>query len=341
MPFELHPVDPITDRRVQTATIESVQTYLAQQGWIEDGEQVAGASRAGEGNMNRTVRITTDRRSLILKQSLPYCAKFPEILAPIERIETEVGFYSIARRNAALAAVMPRILGFAPKDHLACIEDLGEGSDLLSLYAGDSLLPGELETLCSLAHALHSMPITQDESRALENRAMRILNHEHIFDLPLRPENGLDLDSITDGLQAVAEEAKRDDRFVKGVSGFGLLYLNSTGPSLLHGDYYPGSFLRTTRGLAIIDPEFAFPGPPEFDLSVLVAHMIFAGGDAAQTVDRVLACYGESVDTSLLKGFAAAELMRRTLGVSQLPLRLGLEAKRALIEQARSWIENP
>lgn len=340
MPFELQTVDPSADPQVRRTLLNSLQAYLRRREWIEDEESVTDASRAGEGNMNRTVRVTTDRRSLILKQSLPYCAKFPDIPAPIERIETEVGFYAIAHRSSELAAVMPRILGFAPEDHLACIEDLGEGRDLLSLYGDDALRDGELETLCRLARALHAMPLAPEESEALDNRAMRILNHEHIFDLPLRKENGLDLDSITPGLQEIAEEAKRDARFVRGVADFGQLYLSSTGPSLLHGDYYPGSFLRTAKGLAIIDPEFAFPGPPEFDLSVLVAHLIFAGGDPPQIVDDVARAYGAHVDTPLLKGFAAAELMRRTLGVSQLPLLFGLKGKRELIEQARSWIEH-
>ena len=88
---------------------DALQDFLAGQGWLQEGERVLDAERAGEGNMNRTLRARTDRRTLILKQSCNYCAKFPEIPAPIERIETEVEFYRVAARSTELAARMPKV----------------------------------------------------------------------------------------------------------------------------------------------------------------------------------------------------------------------------------------
>jgi 5-methylthioribose kinase len=315
----------------------AIQHFLDEQGWIESGEKVVKAEKAGEGNMNRTVRVRTNHRSLILKQSYTYCAKFPDIPAPIDRIAVEVEFYGIARRSEVLAARMPAVLAFAPANHLAMLEDLGAGSDLLSLYAGDRLASGELDLLGALARALHQLPISKEERRALRNHEMRALNHEHIFDIPLRSENGLDLDGITTGLAGLAREVKRDDTYKTAIRELGRLYTKADGPALVHGDYYPGSFLRTERGLAIIDPEFGFTGPPEFDLSVLVAHLIFAGGEGADVLASVIAAYAAPVDPSLVKGFAAAELMRRTLGVSQLPLQVPLETKRTWLALSQAW----
>ena len=40
------------------------------------------------------------------------------------------------------------------------------------------------------------------------------------------------------------------------------------GDTLLHGDYYPGSWMRVRERLYIIDPEFSFAGPKEFDLGI-------------------------------------------------------------------------
>ena len=315
-----------------------IQRFLDRHAWLAPDERVESADRAGEGNMNRTVRVRTDRRSFVLKQSYPYCAKFPEIPAPIERIAVEVAFYAIARRSARLARHMPEILAFAPDSHLAMIEDLGAGSDLLSLYAGDHLAEDELALLCRLAEALHTLPLSERERRSLRNQDMRTLNQEHIFDIPLRRENGLDLEAITPGLQTLADQLKRDPSYCKAIGELGRIYTSATGPALLHGDYYPGSILRTARGLAIIDPEFAFPGPPEFDLGVLVAHLVFAGGDGAAVVDAVLEAYRPRVDRSAVEAFAAAELMRRTLGVSQLPIEAGLETRRRWLEQSRAWV---
>jgi len=322
-----------------TPETDSIEHFLASRGWLQAGESVVSAGPAGKGNMNQTLRVQTDKRSFILKQSYPYCAKFPDIPAPLERIDIEVQFYGIARRSAALAAAMPEVIEYSAGDQLAMIEDLGAGSDLLSLYAGDRLRSGELETLCHLARELHALAITSRERDTLQNRSMRELNHEHIFDIPLRPDNGLDLDAVTPDLSTLAAETRRDTSYVKEVAALGRLYLEASGPCLLHGDYYPGSLLRTKGGLAIIDPEFAFPGPAEFDLGVFVAHLIFAGEEGDAIADRILAAYREPVDRALVEGFAGAELMRRTLGVSQLPLAATLTEKRGWLELSRTWVK--
>jgi len=217
------------------------------------------------------------------------------------------------------------------------IEDLGPASDLMRLYSCDRVSPADLTLLCQLARELHAIPLSCDERSALRNEAMRELNHEHIFDIPLRAENGLDLEAHTKGLTAAAEELKENRDYVACVSQLGRVYLAADGPALLHGDYYPGSFLRAERGLVIIDPEFGFPGPVEFDLGVLAAHLSFAG-EGVDIVDRVIEAYGEPVERSLLEGFAGSELMRRLLGVSQLPLQADLDRKRGWLERSRRWV---
>ena len=174
----------------------------------------------------------------------------------------------------------------------------------------------------------------------MRNRAMRELNHEHIFSLPLEPENGLDLDSLTPGLGQVARGLQADDAYVARVIALGALYLAVDGPSLLHGDFYPGSFLGTEEGVKVIDPEFAFPGPPEFDLGVLSAHLILAG-EHSSSLDRIAAHYARPLDRRLLAEFAGVELMRRLLGVAQLPLAAELEQKREWLELSRSWLLQP
>ena len=48
-------------------------------------ESVCGLGRAGEGNMNLTLRVQTEERSFILKQARPWVEKYPDIPAPKER----------------------------------------------------------------------------------------------------------------------------------------------------------------------------------------------------------------------------------------------------------------
>ena len=61
--------------------------------------------------------------------------------------------------------------------------------------------------------------------------------------------------------------------------------LDEEGPSLIHGDLFPGSLLQTGSGeLRIIDPEFCFCGDPEFDIGVFYAHLLLSGhGEDALT----------------------------------------------------------
>lgn len=315
----------------------AIDEFLQQRGWLEPGEHVTRAAIAGEGNMNRTVRVHTSKRSLVLKQSRPYCVKFPDIPAPIERLATEVRFYQVASHNPVLAARMPRVLAFDEDESLAVLEDLGEASDLLGIYGSERLEPNDLRELGEFARELHALPVPHRDRAVLANHAMRELNREHIFEVPLDPDNGLDLDGITPGLGELAAWLRDDDDYVAQIVALGMLYTGADGPSLLHGDYYPGSFLRTPAGLRVIDPEFAFVGPAEFDLGVLAAHLVF-GGAEEDVIDRIGAAYARPFDRKLLCGFGGAELMRRMLGVSQLPIEADLERKRSWLELSHRWV---
>jgi 5-methylthioribose kinase len=229
---------------------------------------------------------------------------------------------------------MPALLAFDGDQYVALLEDLGAAADLTSLYApGTRIQDDDLASLLEYAELLHALeldPMLRDE---LSNASMRELNHEHIFVLPLDAANGLDLDAQTPGLAAVAGELQKDARYCARVRELGQHYrADNPSGSLLHGDFYPGSVLATKRGIRVIDPEFAFPGPPEFDLGVLAAHLIFAG-EPESAIDRIEAGVARPLDRALLRGFAGAELMRRLLGVAQLPLAPDTD-----LDQKRQWL---
>src|SRR5262249_34926785 len=149
------------------------------------------------------------------------------------------------------------------------------------------------------------------------NREMRALNHEHIFRFPLAASNGFDLDAITPGLQAAGDALKRDTAFVDRVTALGSRYL-ADGAALVHGDFFPGSWLDSPRGPIVIDPEFCSAGAAAFDYGVMIAHMMFAD-QPAERVERVLGAVPAAADPALVLPFAGVEIMRRIIGVAQLP----------------------
>src|SRR5260370_41041663 len=92
---------------------------------------------------------------------------------------------------------------------------------------------------------------------------MRALNHFHIFVLPFQPDNAIDLDRFTPGLQAIAENVKENQRLGRRAAELGRLYFSERG-FLLHGDYFPGPWFRGGGGIRVSVPELGLAGRREF-----------------------------------------------------------------------------
>ena len=322
----------------------AIQARMRELDWLGRDECLVALSSPGEGNMNRTLRADLGGRSLILKQSTSFVVKYPEIPAPAERIEVEAAFYRAIADSAASAA-LPGVIGFDADHRLLALEDLGEATDYTDLYTGTGVLaaagvPAELPALAAWLGTLHATPIDVADRAIFENGAMRALNHAHIFEIPFDPNNGLDLNAITPGLGDEAKRLQSDRSIRPRIAALGTRYLadGSPGDVLLHGDYYPGSWLRHADGIKIIDPEFAFIGPPEFDIGVLLAHMVLAGVGRAEVEQIVAAAYQPRFDVALARGFAGVEIMRRLLGVAQLPLTATLATKAAWLRDAHDML---
>jgi 5-methylthioribose kinase len=315
---------------------DGLEEYARDKGWLVDGESLTSIAKAGEGNMNLTLRLVTTSRSFILKQARPWVEKYPHIQAPPERAVVETAFYEAVRPRDALRAAMPELLDQDADSGVLVLEDLGESQDFTRLYRGSLLSERELDALVDYLVALHQ-PFSP-RNRRFENRAMRALNHAHIFRIPLEPANGLDLDAITPGLGDPARALHQDSDYVERVHSLGEIYL-ADGPTLVHGDYFPGSWLQTPTGPKIIDPEFCFLGAAEFDVGVMLGHLYLAR-QGEGTADALFRLYRErrKLDDGLAKKFAGVEIMRRLIGVAQLPIAMGLEDKRALLTLSRELV---
>lgn len=226
--------------------------------------------------MKMTVRIRSSSFSSILKQSRPWVARYPHIPAPVERASVEACFYRTISTAGPVARRMPRLLGFDAESHLLWIEDMGDQGDLMDIYRTRKLAAEECMELTDYLSDLHRIAVAESARGAFENRAMRALNYEHQYDIPLRRSNGLHLDGITPGLAAIAGRLKADEEYCARVAQLGRAYLGE-GKTLLHGGFFPGSWLSTERGVAVIDPEFCFLGPAEYDLGVFLAHLALGG----------------------------------------------------------------
>lgn len=320
---------------LDSGNLAAMQAYLDGLHWLSPAERIIGAERAGEGNMNCTLRVRTTARAFILKQSRPWVEKYPHIPAPPERAVVEGAFYRAVSCEDRLASRMPRLIASDSLSYILMLEDVAPAADFTFMYGGEAPSNDECRDIAGYLATLHATFEGQSLNPQFDNVEMRRLNHEHIFDFPLRGGNGLDLDRITHGLAAEASKLQLDRRYVEGVRQLGELYLGP-GPTLVHGDYFPGSWLRTGRGIKIIDPEFCFAGRPEFDLGVMIAHFEIAGIPGSETVDTYMS--RRSADLKLARRVAGVEIMRRLIGVAQLPLQCGIGDKRRLLTLSRDWV---
>lgn len=282
--------------------------------------------------MNVVLRIITDARSFILKQSRPYVQKYPQIEAPLNRIAVEKKFFQSVRDNA-VSVHIPKILGYDSAEHLLLLEDLGHCTDLISIYKNRAISAKQLDRLIFILELVHRKKVDSDFP---ENLEMRRLNHQHIFVFPFLEDNGFELDKVQPGLQKLAMPYKTDTAIKSVVDQVGRKYL-SPGKTLIHGDYYPGSWMTEAENLYVIDPEFAFMGFAEFDLGVMAAHIIMATGKK-NYLKRILTNYQGEADKKLASQVAGIEMMRRLIGLAQVPIERTLEEKAKLLRKARKLI---
>ncbi len=311
---------------------DEMESYLTSEDWLRSGEHILALDKPGEGNMNVVIRVKTDQRSFILKQSRPYVQKYKQIKAPIDRIAVEHQFYR-AIRNGSISDHIPRILGYDAKQHLLMLEDLGHCEDMTAIYRLREVHVGMVEKLVSVITLIHR---TKAPKNFPENLGMRRLNHQHIFVLPFMEDNGFVLDDVQTGLQQLSLKYKSDTSLKSAVRTIGQKYL-SPGETLLHGDYYPGSWMTVGNQFYVIDPEFGFVGFAEFDLGVMVAHLIMATMEV-EKLDLVSQLYRGAIDKKLMSQVAGIEIMRRLIGLAQLPLERTLDEKDFLLRTAHKLI---
>lgn len=333
----------------------AIERYTLAAALVARAELPLTVERAGAGNMNLTLRVRLGSgSSLILKQGYPWVVKYQHIAAPWERTLVEGAFYELVRPQLGSIALpetvrsaggpasigMPALLHLDAGNRILALEDLGADGDCSAVYQGGMLRDGEAEAMLIWLEALGQVDVPDDRRALFANRAMRELNHEHIFRLPLAEANGLDLDAITPGLQAAADELKRDRDYTRCAASLGAIYL-ADGERLVHGDYFPGSWIRTPTALRVIDPEFCFCGAPEFDYGVMLGHAALALGSRS-IADRILAAVERrGLNLPLTLQLAGIEIMRRLVGVAQLQLAYGLEEKQLLLALSRRLVLTP
>ena len=351
-------------------TPAQAEGYLRAQGWLDDSESVRCLALAGEVfNMNCTLRVTLGSgATLIVKQSRPFVERYPSIAAPVERIEAEACFYQACLADgtpAVLRRSVPSLRGFDAASHVLCMEDVGT-TDWGLLYAGGgggcdlpASVAADLGAFLAAVHDL-SPDAALPEGCVLgrgNNAGLRELTWNYVFHLPLEAGGGgVDLETVTPGLEELASELRGDEAFKERARALGRRYvLQEEGPPefarrLVHGDFFPASWMVGGDGAAaarVIDAEFCHLGLPELDVGFAVAHLLVTSQEAAAAA--LLRAYfagrrNGGAERGLVAQMAGVEVMRRLIGLAQLPLAAphdSLGHKKTLLALARRCVMEP
>lgn len=317
---------------------QSIAEYLKEIGVFTSDERLLSVEKPGQGNMNLVLRVKSDKREVIIKQARPWAERYPQINAPSERADMESLFYLMIQDDQILQKAMPKLINNDRNSKVLIMEDLGKTSDLINLYAGEKIRQSDIDQLISYLSILHSRFNKVSSAYYISNKHMRELNYQHMFKIPFDTNNGLDLDGFSAGLRSVTNNLLKDKVLMKKVKEIGDVYLKD-GNTLLHGDFYPGSWLRKAEKIYVIDPEFCFFGCKEFDLGIFIAHLVMSDQPKALISDALQQYKKQiEIDESLVNSFVGVEMLRRILGVAQLPLTLSLKEKKVLIDMGRELV---
>ena len=316
------------------SSIVELTVLLTKYNILFENEDLLNVTKAGEGNMNVVLRIKTNRRSFIFKQSRPYVQKYQDIPAPIDRIDVEYSFYNTTSKIKSKDH-FPKIINYTKEGFFMIIEDLGVSEDYSSIYKKRKIDKASIIKLAKILKDIHSCKYNVKYPL---NSELKKLNHQHIFILPFIIENGFSLDSVQPGLENLAHSFINNE-FLKNKSIIiGDRYLKK-GSTLLHGDFYPGSWIQNDKEIFIIDPEFSFIGDSEFDLGVFIAHVIITTLEEKYLND-IINYYSRSVDRELVKHYTGFEVIRRIIGLAQLPINLSLDEKEKLLKFSKNLLLN-
>jgi 5-methylthioribose kinase len=301
---------------------------------------------AGDGNIN-WVRRARSRAgaSCVVKQARPHLERFPEYSAPTERIVCERSYYEIAAPLDP-GGVCPDVLGFDEVDRVLVLADLGGAERLDHALARGARVTSALEAVAELLGKVHAATRARDLAGRFDNEGMRRLHGDHVFVLPLRPNDF----PLPGEVRTRARELASDQTLVAIADACYARYLEPRG-ALVHGDVQGGNILLTARGPKLLDAEISHVGDPAFDVGTLAAHVLLAGvgrgalGAAREDVVSLWTAYRRTNDRpprfAEVARYAGLEVLRRTIGAARVAAVAEPGAALAALDLATRLIRTP
>jgi len=265
-------------------TIETVKAYILNiseiKEYLEEGE--ISIDEIGDGNVNFVyiVKNIETKKSLIVKQAVPYLRIAGEGF-PLSRERMNYEIRALQFYEELLPKHVPKIHYADEAMSLLIMENLSEHIIMRKGLIDTTYYPNFSEHISTfLAQTLFyssSLYLDSTEKRALvdrfnHNTELCKLTEDFVFTLPYMED---ETNEINPELLEEAEALFKESEFKKNVLKLKYIFMTQN-DALLHGDLHTGSIMLNEKETYVIDPEFAFVGPFAFDIGALIANMINA-----------------------------------------------------------------
>lgn len=241
----------------------AVGEYLSTRNFLERGEHVRRLTPAETPGRNATWRVETTARSFVVKQFCPWPANGRPAPAPEDRFKAECQFHRTARIAGTVGRALPTLLHHDCRAGCAIFEDVGEGN-----ATSAPLTVADAEALAWFLVSLHHH--TQSVPAVARYHSPEVVGWQmaHLFQQSRTGRRGEPGRWLT-RFAALSERTRHALEDAQAALG-------REGSSLVHGHFMASNWVRAADGrLRVVDAEFSFFGPPEFDAGAFIASLLY------------------------------------------------------------------
>jgi len=253
-------------------------------------------SEIGDGNLNFVYIVSSQKKSIILKQAVPYLRCVGEEY-PLSRIRMTFEIEALKIEKKICPDFVPEIYYSSHEMSVVVMQNLNQHKILRGEMINRVQFPLLSEHISTfLADTLFYTSDFYLDSKQKKENVKKFINIElcnitedFIFTHPYEDN---DTNEYNPKLDMLHVKKFREDRDIKvAILNMKQKFMTNA-EALLHGDLHSGSIMLNKDETYVIDPEFAFYGPIGFDVGIYLANLIMSyislGKDETQYKKYVL-----------------------------------------------------
>jgi len=231
----------------------------------------------GDGNLNFVYVAKSSKKSIILKQAVPFLRCVGEEY-PLSRIRMTFEIGALESEKEICPDLVPEIFYSSHDMSLVVMQNLDNHKILRGEMIQREIFPHLSEHISTfLADTLFftsdfylSSTQKKENVKKFINTELCKITEDFIFTHPFEDN---DTNEYNPKLDMGLIEAFRQNADIKVAVANMRYKFMSEAQALLHGDLHSGSIMLNKKETFVIDPEFAFYGPMGFDIGIYIANL--------------------------------------------------------------------